>query len=44
MDEIYVGNSKLAQSTVRSICGSMMFSDDNAKKKISLFLVVKKVE
>ena len=36
MDEIYVGNSKLAQSTVRSICGSMMFSDDNAKKKISL--------
>jgi len=36
MDEIYVGNYKLAQSTVRSICGSMMFSDDNAKKKISL--------
>jgi ATP-binding cassette subfamily F protein 3 len=36
MDEIYVGNSKLAESTVRSICGSMMFSSDNAKKKISL--------
>jgi len=36
MDEIYVGNSKLSESTVRSICGSMMFSDDNAKKKISL--------
>ncbi len=36
MDEIYVGNSKLAESTVRSICGSMMFSDDNARKKISL--------
>ena len=36
MDEIYVGNPKLAESTVRNICGSMMFSDDNAKKKISL--------
>jgi ATP-binding cassette subfamily F protein 3 len=36
MDEIYIGNSKLPQSTIRSICGSMMFSDDNAKKKISL--------
>jgi len=36
MDEIYLGNSKLAESTVRSICGNMMFSDDNAKKKISL--------
>jgi len=36
MDEIYLGNNKLSESTVRSICGSMMFSDDNAKKKISL--------
>lgn len=36
MDEIYVANSKLPESTVRNICGSMMFSDDNAKKKISL--------
>jgi len=36
MDEIYVANSKLAESTVRNICGSMMFSGDNAKKSISL--------
>jgi len=36
MDEIYVGNSKLSESSVRNICGSMMFSNDNAKKKISL--------
>ena len=36
MDEIYVANSKLAESTVRGICGSMMFSGDDVKKKISL--------
>ncbi|RXJ98176.1 ABC transporter ATP-binding protein [Arcobacter sp. CECT 8986] len=36
MDEVYLGNSKLAESTVRSICGSMMFSGDDVKKKISL--------
>ena len=36
MDEIYVTNSKLPESTVRGICGSMMFSGDDAKKKISL--------
>ena len=36
MDEIYVVNSKLAESTVRGICGSMMFSGDDVKKKISL--------
>ncbi len=36
MDEIYSVNSKLAESTVRGICGSMMFSGDDAKKKISL--------
>ena len=36
MDEIYVGNPKLPESTVRQICGNMMFSADNAKKKVSL--------
>jgi len=36
MDEIYLGNSKLAESTVRNICGSMMFPGETAKKKISL--------
>ena len=36
MDEIYVANSKLAESTVRGICGSMMCSGDDVKKKISL--------
>lgn len=36
MDEIYVGNPKLSESSVRAICGAMMFSGDAAKKKISL--------
>ena len=36
MDEIYIGNAKLPESTVRNICGSMMFSGDSAKKKVSL--------
>ena len=36
MDEIYVGNAKLSEAQVRSICGGMMFSGDSAKKKISL--------
>ncbi|WP_345978759.1 ABC-F family ATP-binding cassette domain-containing protein [Sulfurimonas sp. HSL3-2] len=36
MDEIYLGNPKLSESTVRSICGGMMFSGESAKKKISL--------
>ncbi len=36
MDEIYSVNSKLGESTIRNICGLMMFSGDNAKKKISL--------
>ena len=36
MDEIYVGNPKLSEAQVRSICGGMMFGGDNAKKKISL--------
>jgi ATP-binding cassette subfamily F protein 3 len=36
MDEIYSVNHKLQESVIRSICGLMMFSGDNAKKKISL--------
>ena len=36
MDEIYVADSKLPEATVRGICGSMMFSGDDATKKISL--------
>ena len=36
MDEIYLGNSKLAESTVRNICGSMMFPGESAKKKVAL--------
>lgn len=36
IDEIYVGNPKLSEAQVRSICGGMMFSGDLAKKKISL--------
>ncbi len=36
MDEIYVANPKLSESTVRNICGSMMFSGESAKKSISL--------
>ncbi|OIP56001.1 MAG: ABC transporter ATP-binding protein [Helicobacteraceae bacterium CG2_30_36_10] len=36
MDEIYVGNPQLGEAGVRAICGGMMFSGDNAKKKISL--------
>jgi len=36
MDEIYLGNAKLAESTVRNICGSMMFPGETAKKKIAL--------
>ncbi len=36
MDEIYSVNHRLAESRIRSICGLMMFSGDNAKKKISL--------
>jgi len=36
MDEIYVANPKLSEASVRSICGTMMFSGDDAKKKISL--------
>ncbi|MBE0497350.1 MAG: ABC-F family ATP-binding cassette domain-containing protein [Campylobacterales bacterium] len=36
IDEIYVGNPKLAFSSVRAICGGMMFSGDDAKKKVSL--------
>ena len=36
MDEIYSVNHKLPEALIRSICGLMMFSGDNAKKKISL--------
>jgi len=36
MDEIYSVNHKLPESLIRNICGLMMFSGDNAKKKISL--------
>ncbi len=36
MDEIYSVNQKLAEPVIRAICGLMMFSGDNAKKKISL--------
>jgi ATP-binding cassette subfamily F protein 3 len=36
VDEIYSSNSDLSQSRVRGICGTMMFSDDLAKKKISI--------
>ena len=36
MDEIHSTNTKLPESVIRSICGLMMFSGDNAKKKISL--------
>ena len=36
MDEIYLTNNKLSEATVRSICGGMMFSGDDAKKKVSL--------
>ena len=36
MDEIYSANVKLPESTIRGISGIMMFSGDNAKKKISL--------
>ena len=36
MDEIHSVNNKLPESVIRNICGIMMFSGDNAKKKISL--------
>jgi len=36
MDEIYSVNHKLPEAVIRSICGLMMFTGDNAKKKISL--------
>ncbi|QOG11586.1 ABC-F family ATP-binding cassette domain-containing protein [Arcobacter sp. FWKO B] len=36
IDEIYSVNPKLGEAMVRNICGLMMFSGDNAKKKISL--------
>ena len=36
IDEIYSANPKLPAATIRSICGSMMFSGDSVDKKISL--------
>jgi ATP-binding cassette subfamily F protein 3 len=35
-DEIYSANPKLGAQAIRSICGAMMFSGDNADKKVSL--------
>ncbi len=35
-EEIAASNTNLAYGTVRAICGQMMFSQDSAKKKISL--------
>ncbi|MBE0499336.1 MAG: ABC-F family ATP-binding cassette domain-containing protein [Campylobacterales bacterium] len=36
IDEIYAANPQLSASSVRSICGAMMFSGDSAEKKVSL--------
>ena len=36
LDEIHSVNNKLPEPFIRNICGIMMFSGDNAKKKISL--------
>jgi len=36
MDEIYSVNHKLPEAVIRGICGLMMFTGDNAKKKIAL--------
>ena len=36
IDEIYSANPKIGESSVRSICGAMMFSGTMADKKVSL--------
>lgn len=36
IEEIYSANPKMPYANVRAICGAMMFSKDNAEKKISL--------
>ncbi|MCK9472522.1 ABC-F family ATP-binding cassette domain-containing protein [Sulfurimonas sp.] len=36
IDEIHSANTKLPTQVIRSICGSMMFSADNADKRVSL--------
>jgi len=36
LDEIHSANTKLPAATIRSICGSMMFSGERAEKKVSL--------
>ncbi|WP_121626857.1 ABC-F family ATP-binding cassette domain-containing protein [Poseidonibacter antarcticus] len=36
MDEIYLGNGKLPESSIRGIAASMMFTGDDIKKKVSV--------
>ena len=36
VDEIYIGNPKISEQSIRSICGAMMFSGDQADKKVAL--------
>ena len=36
MDEVYLGNPKLPEASVRGISASMMFTGDDIKKKVSL--------
>ncbi|MBN2896912.1 MAG: ABC-F family ATP-binding cassette domain-containing protein [Campylobacterales bacterium] len=36
MEAVYVADPKLAESTVRGLCGAMLFSGDAAKKKVNL--------
>jgi ATP-binding cassette subfamily F protein 3 len=36
MDEVYVGNPRLAESSIRGISASMMFSGDDIKKKVGV--------
>jgi len=36
MDEVYLGNPKLPEATVRGISASMLFTGDDIKKKVSL--------
>jgi ATP-binding cassette subfamily F protein 3 len=35
-DEVYASNNTLSRTAVRNICGTMMFSGDDAEKKISV--------
>jgi ATP-binding cassette subfamily F protein 3 len=36
MDEVYVGNPRLAESSIRGISASMMFTGDDIKKKVGV--------